>query len=124
MAGQPDITAILAALGTPFLPPSNITLPLRQKITAQKNGTPSQSSNPQNQGAPGTNYPGGPSSSTPSNLNPGFSLPQPSSSGNLDLSNIKPISSGSVSLADAIATAQGKAAAKCRSIKCILLLPS
>ncbi|KAL8855089.1 MAG: hypothetical protein Q9198_010900, partial [Flavoplaca austrocitrina] len=41
-----------------------------------------------------------------------YALPQPSSSGSLDLSNIKPSNSGSVSLADAVARARGFAAEK------------
>ena len=41
---------------------------------------------------------------------PGYSLPQPSSSGNLDLSSIKPVSSGSVSFQDALNRAKGFAA--------------
>lgn len=41
-----------------------------------------------------------------------YPLPQPSTSGSLDLSNIKPVNSGSVSLADAIARARGIAAEK------------
>lgn len=39
-----------------------------------------------------------------------FALPQPTSSGALDLSNIKPVNSGTVSLADAIARAKSIAA--------------
>lgn len=41
-----------------------------------------------------------------------FNIPQPTNSGSLDLSNIKPVHSGSVSLADAIARARGIAAEK------------
>ena len=51
--------------------------------------------------------PGNPSASAA-----GYALPQPRSSGNLDLSQIKPTNSGSVSLADAIARARGIAAEK------------
>lgn len=39
-----------------------------------------------------------------------YPLPQPISSGSVDLSSIKPVSSGSVSIADAIAKARGFAA--------------
>ena len=50
------------------------------------------------------------------NANPstaaGYNIPQPTNSGSLDLSNIKPVHSGSVSLADAIAKARGIAAEK------------
>ncbi|KAL9037750.1 MAG: hypothetical protein Q9214_005560, partial [Letrouitia sp. 1 TL-2023] len=41
-----------------------------------------------------------------------YPIPQPSNSGSLDLSNIKPTNSGSVSLADAVARARGIAAEK------------
>ncbi len=41
-----------------------------------------------------------------------YPVPQPSNSGSIDLSNIKPVSSGSVSLADAVAKARGIAAEK------------
>lgn len=40
----------------------------------------------------------------------GYSLPQPSASGSLDLSNIKPTTSGKVSLDDALARAKARAA--------------
>jgi hypothetical protein len=39
-----------------------------------------------------------------------YGLPQPSSSGSVDLSGIKPVSSGTVSFADAMARARSKAA--------------
>jgi far upstream element-binding protein len=42
----------------------------------------------------------------------GYALPQPSSSGNLDLSAIKPVQSGTVSIADAIAQAKAFASEK------------
>jgi far upstream element-binding protein len=41
-----------------------------------------------------------------------YNILQPINSGNLDLSNIKPVHSGSVSLADAVARARGIAAEK------------
>lgn len=41
-----------------------------------------------------------------------YNIPRPSHSGSLDLSNIKPVNSGSVSLADAISRARGIAAEK------------
>jgi len=43
---------------------------------------------------------------------PGYSFPQPTHSGSLDLSAIKPVSSGSVSIQDALAKARGFAAQK------------
>lgn len=42
----------------------------------------------------------------------GYSLPQPTNSGSLDLSGIKPVNSGTVSIADAIAKAKAIAAEK------------
>ncbi|RDW75630.1 hypothetical protein BP5796_06451 [Coleophoma crateriformis] len=90
MAEQPSITSILAALA------------------AQRSNTaPLQS-------APPTAYPAAPSTQ-PQNPygNPGgYALPQPTNSGSVDLSNIKPVSSGSVSIADAIAKAKAIAAEK------------
>ncbi|KAI9833376.1 MAG: hypothetical protein M1826_007474 [Phylliscum demangeonii] len=47
-----------------------------------------------------------------SNLASAFHLPQPSSSGSVDLSDIKPVSSGTVSIADAIDKARDIAAEK------------
>jgi len=84
---QPDISAILAALA------------------AQRPGsTPSQTTP---QPPPSAGYPGVVSAATPSNPLAGIALPQPSNSGSLDLSAIKPTNTGSVSLADAIAKARG-----------------
>lgn len=41
-----------------------------------------------------------------------YSLPPPDSTGSLDISGIKPVNTGSVSIADAIAKARGIAAEK------------
>ena len=41
---------------------------------------------------------------------PAYQIPPPSNSGSLDLSNIKPVNSGSVSFNDAVAKARGIAA--------------
>ncbi len=51
-------------------------------------------------------YPG-PNSSAAA---PAYHIPQPSNPGSLDLSNIKPVNSGSVSFNDAVAKARGIAA--------------
>jgi far upstream element-binding protein len=59
----------------------------------------------------GTTYPPQYGSGPPGGA-PNYSLPQPISSGSVDLSSIKPVSSGSVSIADAIAKARGFAAEK------------
>jgi far upstream element-binding protein len=60
---------------------------------------------------PGTTYPPQYGPGPPGGA-PNYSLPQPISSGSVDLSSIKPVSSGSVSIADAIAKARGFAAEK------------
>jgi far upstream element-binding protein len=60
---------------------------------------------------PGAAYPSQYGSGPPGGA-PNYSLPQPISSGSVDLSSIKPVSSGSVSIADAIAKARGFAAEK------------
>lgn len=84
---QPSITSILAALAAqrPNVPPTQNQAPQYQQLSQQQN-------------------PYAPSS--------GYSLPQPSNSGSLDLSSIKPVSSGTVSIADAIAKAKAIAAEK------------
>ena len=69
-------------------------------------GQPTQQHQPSSHGYPGT-YP----TTTPPTATP-YNIPQPTNSGSLDLSNIKPVNSGSVSLADAIARARGIAAEK------------
>lgn len=65
---------------------------------------------PPGQGLP-PGFPGALPNTTPPAI-PGFPLPQPTNSGSLDLSAIKPISSGSVSIQDALAKARGFAAQK------------
>ncbi|KAF2497464.1 hypothetical protein BU16DRAFT_605922 [Lophium mytilinum] len=93
-AQQPDISAILAALGT-----RSVFHPTRPAGT---------SSQPPPQGLPPPGY--GIQTPTPPVLQ--YGLPQPMNSGSLDLSAIKPVSTGSVSLQDALAKARGFAAEK------------
>lgn len=107
---QPDISQILAALGKkrprPQLHSRALTVSTAQQ---QPSGTPQTSATPQQ--APPQLPPGYPSAQPPSappQPNPYF--PQPSNTGSVDLSAIKPISSGSVSIADAIAKAKSIAA--------------
>ena len=113
MAEQPNISQILAALGEEAL--MNVSHESTRSdaiIAAQRpGGTPLQ--NPPNvqQQQPSHGYPGSFSTSTPPNA-PNYNIPPPSNSGSLDLSNIKPTNSGSVSLADAVARARGIAAEK------------
>ncbi|WPH04159.1 Hypothetical protein R9X50_00704600 [Acrodontium crateriforme] len=91
MAQQPDISQILAALA-------------QQPSGATPSGTP-QIPTPQ---PPNPYPPAGMPSQPPSA--PQSYLPQPSNTGSVDLSAIKPVSSGSVSIADAIAKAKSIAA--------------
>lgn len=90
MSATPDISAILAALAA---------RPSGQPAQAQQQQPPSQQL---------TGYP----NPTPPNLISSFDLPPPTNSGSLDLSSIKPINSGSVSIQDALAKARGFAAQK------------
>lgn len=102
-APQPDLSAILAALGTLF--DANGSLLYKANLLqGHQSNTPAQNSAPSQ---PPQTYP---SAATPSNPLAGLALPQPTSSGNLDLSSIKPVNTGNVSLADAIAKAKGMAA--------------
>ncbi|KAK5175220.1 uncharacterized protein LTR77_000357 [Saxophila tyrrhenica] len=90
---QPDISSILAALaqgGTPQAP------------------TPTQQGPPGHAPPPG--YPPGLPQQPPSAPPQSSYLPQPSNTGSVDLSSIKPVNSGSVSIADAIAKAKSIAA--------------
>ncbi|KAF2745782.1 hypothetical protein M011DRAFT_405510 [Sporormia fimetaria CBS 119925] len=97
MAATPDITAILAAL-------------------AQKSaqGTPTQAAptappgHPPPPGLP-TGLPGALQIPTPPAI-PGYGLPQPTSTGTLDLAGIRPSSTGTVNIQDALAKARGLAA--------------
>nr|POE96446.1 far upstream element-binding protein 3 [Quercus suber] len=90
---QPDISQILAALGA----------------AQSTNGTPQQQ--PPSQapppGYPQMGLPAPPQSAPPSGV--GY-LPPPSTTGSVDLSAIKPVNSGSVSIAEAIAKARSIAA--------------
>ncbi|KAK4507104.1 hypothetical protein PRZ48_000838 [Zasmidium cellare] len=94
---QPDISQILAALAQ-----------------QQPNGTPQQSATPQqptpSQQLPPGYPPPGVIPSAPPSAPPQAYLPQPLNTGSLDLSGVKPVSSGSVSIQDAIAQARNIAA--------------
>ncbi|KAL8910929.1 MAG: hypothetical protein Q9171_003834 [Xanthocarpia ochracea] len=80
-------------------------------LAQRPGGTPLQAQHQPQQQPPPQPYPQ-PAYPIPTHsVNPApYGLPQPSSSGSLDLSNIKPSNSGSVSLADAVARARGFAA--------------
>ncbi|KAG9233919.1 hypothetical protein BJ875DRAFT_441813 [Amylocarpus encephaloides] len=91
MAAQPsNITSILAALAA-------------QRPNAAPQGQQPPYQQPQQPGPPQQNLYAVPG---------GYQLPQPTNSGSVDLSNIKPVSSGTVSIADAIAKAKAIAAEK------------
>ncbi|KAH0563286.1 hypothetical protein GP486_002141 [Trichoglossum hirsutum] len=112
MAEQPNISSILAALEVPL---TECTRTAAQRPGAnQAQPTPSlvQSTPVSQQPGLPQGYPGAiPASVPPAGLG-GYGLPQPSSSGSLDLSSIKPVNSGTVSITDAIAKARGIAAEK------------
>lgn len=88
-----DLVAAVRPGGTPF------------------QGQPSGQQQQQQQQPPNHGYANPYASANPSTA-AAYNIPQPTNSGSLDLSNIKPVHSGSVSLADAIAKARGIAAEK------------
>ncbi|KAI0019840.1 hypothetical protein F4780DRAFT_408597 [Xylariomycetidae sp. FL0641] len=102
MSEVPDINAILAALGaqrnasTPSQPQQAPPMPYQQSPTP--NAYPPT--------MPPANQP------TPYAAQGGYGMPQPSATGNFDLSAIKPVNSGTVSIADAVAQAKAYAAEK------------
>ncbi|KAL8824624.1 MAG: hypothetical protein Q9170_008094 [Blastenia crenularia] len=83
----------------------NISQILAALAAQRPGGTPLQVQAPPQQPPP-QNYPSAYPAPVPHLAAPPYGLPQPSSSGSLDLSNIKPSNSGSVSLADAVARAR------------------
>ncbi|KAK1913258.1 hypothetical protein P3342_005194 [Pyrenophora teres f. teres] len=102
MTTAPDLNAILAALAAGRPGPS--TTP---SATPQQ---PPQAQHAPPQGMP-AGFPGAMPNATPPAM-PGYNFPPPTHSGSLDLSAIKPVSSGSVSIQDALAKARGFAAQK------------
>jgi far upstream element-binding protein len=112
MAQQPDIQAILAALGMRNLPFVRNEVSNLNNVAAQRNGTtPTQP--PPGQVPPGAHMPAYPGAiPQPNPLPPAFQLPQPTNAGSLDLSAIRPVNTGSVSLNDALAKARSFAAEK------------
>jgi hypothetical protein len=83
-------------------------------LIASQRPTSTPSQTPQQQQQPGLpqGYPGTLTTATPPTSIPSYALPQPTNSGSLDLSAIKPVNTGSVSLQDALAKARGFAAEK------------
>ncbi|KAL6710665.1 hypothetical protein ACN47E_007722 [Coniothyrium glycines] len=102
MAAPPDLNAILAALAAGRGPSTTPSQTPQQAPPAQHPAPP--------QGLP-PGFPGAMPAATPPGI-PGFNFPPPTNSGSLDLSAIKPVSSGSVSIQDALARARGFAAQK------------
>lgn len=116
MAAPPDLNAILAALGKQTVLNLHAYADLVKAAGRGPSTTPSQTSQqppPHQPPPPGlpAGFPGAMPNATPPQI-PGFNFPQPTSSGSLDLSSIKPVSSGSVSIQDALAKARGFAAQK------------
>lgn len=118
MSATPDISAILAALGTSAGAHSHALTDchLLTAPTAARPPTTTPSQTPQQalptavppQGLP-PGFPGALPNTAPPSI-PGYSLPQPTNTGSVDLSAIRPINSGSVSIHDALAKARGLAA--------------
>ncbi|KAK8165595.1 hypothetical protein BKA80DRAFT_84746 [Phyllosticta citrichinensis] len=100
MAAQPDISQILAALAA----------------TNRTGSTPSQTPSqppPQQQPPPSLpqGYPPAYVPTPPAGV-PAYGLPQPTNSGSVDLSSIKPVSTGSVNFSDVLARARNIATEK------------
>jgi far upstream element-binding protein len=117
MAAPPDLNAILAALGRSIA--LSRTNNLINNMAAAGRGPSTTPSQTPQQAAPAQHappqyppgYPGPVPTVSPPAI-PGYNFPQPTNSGSLDLSAIKPVSSGSVSIQDALAKARGFAAQK------------
>jgi far upstream element-binding protein len=117
MAGQPDVQAILAALqGTSHFYHAARTSCVQtdtMATTASQNnaGTPLQQQQP-HQPPPGVapQYSG--YTPQPMQATSGYNLPQPSASGSVDLSAIRPVSTGNVQFQDALAKVRNYAADK------------
>lgn len=103
MSEQPNISQILAALAAqrPGGTPTQSQPPPRQAPPQQ----------PPPQAYPPPYPPAGPPPGAPPGATP-YALPKPSNSGSIDISNVKPVHSGSVSLADAVTRARSIAAEK------------
>ncbi|KAJ6440795.1 far upstream element-binding protein 2 [Purpureocillium lavendulum] len=102
---QPDIQSILAALAAQR-PPA--TTPSQTPPGAPGHGYPAPSST-----QPGS-YPGAPPppAGPPGYGTPGLALPAPAASGNVDLSTIRPVNSGTMSFDDIVSQARAFAAEK------------
>ncbi|KAF4977890.1 hypothetical protein FZEAL_5638 [Fusarium zealandicum] len=99
---RPDIQSILAALASQR-PPATTPTQTPPAAPGQAYPPPAQSASTYQPPPPGANNYGA----------PGYGgLPAPASSGNLDLSSIRPVNSGTMSIADAIAQAKAFAAEK------------
>ncbi|PUU76432.1 hypothetical protein B9Z19DRAFT_1129768 [Tuber borchii] len=97
MADQ-NVAALLAALTSAQRPPGS------------QGGPPLPQGGPSGYAGIPAGLTGQPPSQSVASPPVGYSLPQPSASGSLDLSNIKPTTSGKVSLDDALARAKARAA--------------
>jgi far upstream element-binding protein len=112
MAQQPDVQAILAALqGTSPFYHGALALPIKSNITttaSQNNAGTSMQQQHQQQQQPPPGMPQQYQQMPPQ----GYSLPQPSASGSVDLSAIRPVSTGNVNFQDALAKVRNYAADK------------
>lgn len=106
MAEQPSITSILAALGMKAT--SSFGAIDTNSVAAAQRPNTTQTQQPQQQQYQQLSQ----QPPNPYAAQGGYSLPQPTNSGSVDLSSIKPVSSGTVSIADAIAKAKAIAAQK------------
>ncbi|KAI0541453.1 hypothetical protein GGR58DRAFT_20142 [Xylaria digitata] len=101
MAEVPDINAILAALAH------------QRNIPTSNQGQPPHAIPPYQSSVPPSGYPTMPPATQPQPYPPAnYALPQPSTSGNFDLSTIRPVNSATVSFTDAVAQAKAYAAEK------------
>lgn len=123
-APPPDINSILQLLSTlsPLMPgqlcPPKLTLssdatqrPATSTPTQGQPGLPAPAAPPLSAAAPYAppSHSYAPQQHPPYQPMPGYGYPQPSSSGSIDLSAIRPVNSGTVPLADAIAKAKAYA---------------
>lgn len=107
MADPSNIQNILAALGKCRAVHLHESQLICTSAAQRQAGTSSQGPPPP---MPQSGY--APQYSQPPGVSAPYGLPQPISSGSVDLGGIKPVNSGSVSIADAIAKARNIAAEK------------
>lgn len=112
MAQPPDIQSILAALGTQFHTSFAWDNSNHRISAAHQPATTTAQAPPvgQPQVPPGVYHYAPPPNNAATAAPPGYGAPPLAHAGNFDLSSIKPVNTGSVSLADALAKAKSFAA--------------